>query len=366
MKPFIRLFICLFLLGLGACPLQAQTRSLISNLANPAIGFNALFKAQVAPDLNQPYGLEFEEAELSLISTVDPTWTLSTNLVFLPDATVDPEEVYATTTSIPDLLVKIGKIRGTFGKHGLLHTHAFPFIQAPLVMENTIGGEGFKDAGLEAAWLTPLPWFCELTGGAYQSIGTDADHPLDFGSTSHDNIPWLAHLKNQFDLDDETTMELGGSTLTGFGSDGMHHSAYGVDLTFRNVPLRQSNSQGWILQGEYIKKVSYAESVYNQEADGWYASFQYRLSQNWWTGIRAEEAFNSHTDVLGTDSLGNPLLGHIQKASMNIAWVPSEFSFIRGEYSIARADDGNGNTPMDHRFMVQFLYVIGFHPAHAY
>src|ERR1043166_933763 len=112
--------------------LQAEARSIISNLANPAIGFNALFRANYIPRLDEPYGMEFEEAEISIISVVDPYWTLGANLVFTPDG-VDPEEVYATNTTIPDLGIKIGKIRGSFGKHGLLHTHAFPFIEAPVI-----------------------------------------------------------------------------------------------------------------------------------------------------------------------------------------------------------------------------------------
>ena len=49
--------------------------------------------------------------------------------------------------------LKLGKIRGFFGKQGLNHTHAFPFVEPPLAMVNTIGPEGFKDVGVEAAWL---------------------------------------------------------------------------------------------------------------------------------------------------------------------------------------------------------------------
>ena len=84
------------------CPrgARAQTPALFSNLANPAIGMNALFSGQAAHNIDRPYGLEFDEAELSLISTVDPYWTLSGNIVFAPDG-VDPEEVWARTTSLP-------------------------------------------------------------------------------------------------------------------------------------------------------------------------------------------------------------------------------------------------------------------------
>src|SRR5881409_3627419 len=176
----LRTLACLFAALVCAPALAtAQTTSMYSNLANPAIGMVGLFSGQAAHNLNQPYGLQFDEAEISLISVVDPYWTFVSNIVFVGDGSVDPEEVWVRSTNIPGIQLKLGKIRGTFGKHGLLHTHAFPFIQAPVIMANTIGNEGFKDPGLEVAWLTPLPWFSELTGGVYQAIADD-EHPLDF------------------------------------------------------------------------------------------------------------------------------------------------------------------------------------------
>ena len=138
----LRMLACLVTVLLGAPTVaMAQTRSMFSNLANPAIGMNALFTGQAAHNLDEPYGLHFDEAEISLISVVDPYWTLVSNIVFVGTGEVDPEEVWVRNTSIPSLQLKLGKIRGTFGKHGLLHTHAFPFIQAPIIMPNTIGEE---------------------------------------------------------------------------------------------------------------------------------------------------------------------------------------------------------------------------------
>jgi hypothetical protein len=334
-----------------------------SNLANPAIGMNALFSGQAAHNLDEPYGLHFEEAEISLISVVDPYWTFVSNIVFVGDGSVDPEEVWVRSTNIPGIQLKLGKIRGTFGKHGLLHTHAFPFIQAPIVMANTIGNEGFKDPGVEAAWLTPLPWYSELTAGVYQAIAADDEHPLDFGSSRHDNVPYLGHFKNQFDLNGSTTLELGQSVLSGRGVDGNPHSAFGADVTIRNVPAKNSNRRGWILQGEYLQKASSAAGTYTREADGGYASFQYRLSQVWWMGVRGEQARNGFTDFL-VDDTGAPIAGKVNRVSANIAWVPSEFSFIRLEYSHAQADGGINRT--DDRLAVQMSYTIGYHPAHAY
>jgi hypothetical protein len=344
---------------------NAQTRSIISNLANPAIGMSALFLEQAAPDLNTPGSTSpgFQEAEISIISTVDPLWTLAGNFTFDAGSGV-AEEAYATTDSVPGIQFKIGEFRATFGKHGMLHTHAFPFIQAPLIMSNSIGEEGFKNAGLEAAWMSPLPWYCELTLGGYRQVEATPDHPLNFNGGAMGSIPYLAHLKNLFDVDDDTTMELGASDLTGMGDDSLHHAVYGADFTLRNVPLRQSNQRGWILQGEYIKKVSYNDAVYNQESDGWYASFQYRLSQEWWSGIRAEEAFNTVSDI-SDNPTDTYLSGHVQRASVNVAWLPSEFSELKLEYGLAQTANG-GPSQVDNRVMLQFNYIIGFHPPHAY
>ena len=344
-------------------PGSAQTSSMFSNLANPAIGMNALFSAQAAPNLDKSYGLNFDEAEMSLISVVDPYWTFSANIVFVGDGTVDPEEVWVRSTNIPSIQLKLGKLRGSFGKHGLLHTHAFPFVQAPVVMANTIGNEGFKDPGLEVAWLTPLPWFAELTGGLYQAIAADADHPLDLGSTKHDNVPYLGHFKNQFDLNGATTLEVGQSVLSGRGVDGSPHSAFGADVTVRNVPARSSNRHGWILQGEYLQKGSSSGGTYVRQQDGGYASFQYRVSQVWWMGVRGEQARDSFADFV-VDDTGAPLAGRVSRGSVNIAWTPSEFSFVRLEYSHAKSD--TGIHPTDDRLMIQMSYTIGYHPAHAY
>lgn len=122
-----RMFACLFVAWLCAPALahaQASggsgSSSMFSNLANPAIGMNALFSGQAARNIDRPYGLQFDEAEISLISVVDPYWTFTSNIVFAPGE-VDPEEVWVRSTNIPSVQLKLGKLRGTFGKHGLLH-----------------------------------------------------------------------------------------------------------------------------------------------------------------------------------------------------------------------------------------------------
>lgn len=357
------LFLCSVFLWPGF-EARAAAPSIISNLANPAIGFNALFLGAATPDLDQPDGLRFQEAELSLISTVDPSWTLAGNLVF-DDRSAVAEEAYATTTSLPGLAVKVGELRASFGKQGLLHTHAFPFVAAPVVSANVIGAEGFKDAGVEAAWLSPLPWYAELTAGAYRAQPASPDHAMEFGGTAHGNVPALAHVKNLVDLDDDTTLEAGGSALDGIGADGLHHAAWGADLTVRHVPLRQANQRGWTATAEWLRKAEYGGGSWIQDARGWFGSMQYRWAQCWWTGARAQEAYASFTDAL-VGATGSPEPGHVRGAAANVSWLPSEFSQLRLEWEALTATGIDGRTSVDRRYLLQLSFIIGFHPPHAY
>jgi len=129
------------------------------------------------------------------------------------------------------------------------------------------------------------------------------------------------------------------------------------------VPARNSNRHGWILMSEYLQKGTRAGGSYAREQDGGYASFQYRLSQVWWTGVRAEQARDSFTDFM-VDEAGAAVPGTVHRGSVNIAWTPSEFSFIRLEYSHSKASAGVH--PTDDRILLQLSYTIGYHPAHAY
>ena len=74
MRRFIRVCTCVcivLVMVLSSRLASAQTtRSIFSNLTNPSIGMNALFSGQIAPDIDAPYGIQFDSAELSAISVV--------------------------------------------------------------------------------------------------------------------------------------------------------------------------------------------------------------------------------------------------------------------------------------------------------
>ena len=278
---------------------------------------------------------------------------------------MDPEEVWVRSTNIPAIQLKLGNLRGTFGKHGLLHTHAFPFIQAPVIMANTIGEEGFKDAGLEAAWLTPLPWYAELTGGVYEAIGLDDDHPLDFGSTRHDNVPYLGHFKNQFDVNDATTMELGASTLQGRGIDDRQHGAYGADLTFRNVPREELEparldpaervpAEGLVRRRDLRARVGRRVRVVPVPPLAGLVGGRPRRA-----GPRQLHGLPRRRRGRSAPRQGEPRL---RQPRVDALGVLVRAARVQPRQAAADA----GIHPTDDRIMIQLSYTIGYHPAHAY
>ncbi len=326
------------------------------------LGFDGLFLGQAASDSPQPSQFAFQQADLTLSGTVDPTWNLFGDLR-INSGGLSPEEVFAVANPLPWLRLRAGEMYVPVGKQALLRPYAYPFVREPLAVENTLGDDGLNEAGVEATVTAPFPWDCELVLGGYQEAGAKGDSPLDLGGTSYDNFPYLLHLKNQFDLGDDTTLEAGGSSLTGMGSNGIHNAVYGADLTFQFLSTGDDAAGGVIVQTEYLNRLSYdSTGTYAPGSDGWYASLQYRWTPIWWSGVRAEEEFHGSTNDLEEDSNAGSQPGHLQRLCVNLAWVPSDSSFIRVEYDLTREDpDGGGATLWDHRILIQLNTSIGLH-----
>src|SRR6185503_12821811 len=114
--------------------------------------------------------LEMHETEASFQAIVDPYARADFFLVFAPDE-VGVEEGFITFTSLPSsLLLKVGKLRASFGKVNQMHNHVLPWTDRPLVTQDLVGGEeGISDAGLSLARLFPNRFlFLEATAEVYR------------------------------------------------------------------------------------------------------------------------------------------------------------------------------------------------------
>lgn len=327
------------------------------NSFNPdlSVDFLGLFRrdslgptSRLASDRN---GLLFQEAEVQFASNVDP-YLRAVALLSVSQANgsadfgVDPEEVFLETLTLPNVTLRAGKFKAALGKHNMLHTHAYPFIDAPMINRTLLGDEGLNEMGVSAAVLLPTSWYSEFT---VQGIANN--NPFIFNSPNSGDFGGVANLKNLWDLSDDTTLE-----WALFGTEGPNQYlarswVYGSDLIVRWRPSEGGKYHSLIWQTEYLAGDIQGNPA-GEKLGGLATWLQYQFAERWWVQARGEFDGLPHDQAMPT----------VQRQSGLLGFFPSEFSGFRLQY-----DHTTGSALADdHRVQLQWNIVIGAHPAHAY
>lgn len=256
---------------------------------------------------------------------------------------LEPEEVYVETLAIPITTIKVGKFRLAIGKHNTLHTHAYPFIDAPLTQQTLIGSEGLAQIGLSSAFLIPTPWYMDLTLQVVESSSKlfSSDNPNDF--------VYLTKLMNLWDLSDSMTFELGLSGALGKNKTKKWTNLYGTDMTFKWRPDFGGKYTSLSWTTEYL----FSEQKGIEQGKGALSSWiQYQFSRRWWLQARAE--------IFGLPKGDEEK--RINKQSLLVGFFSSEFSALRLQFDNI---DDHEKTP-ERRVVLQLNISLGAHPAHTY
>ncbi|MGK5088432.1 hypothetical protein WDW86_12810 [Bdellovibrionota bacterium FG-2] len=323
---------------------------------NPDISANFLglgaWGSDVSEDPNQvPHrGLSLQEAELQFVSDVDPYFRASALFSIAQDLGsagfgISPEEVYLETISLPFVTFRAGKMKLAMGKHNQLHTHAFAFVDAPLVSQALFGSEGLNEAGVSASILVPLSWYSEFV-----VQGFSPTNDTFFGVQPAGSLGSLGHWKNLWDLSDDLTLELGASGVQGNNQFNSTSYALGGDLTFKWRPAIGGKYRALIWSTEYLQSRG---SVLAGRLGGVASWVQYQFAQRWWIEGRGEWLGIPHSEEFFPQHKASALLG----------FFPSEFSEMR-----LQADQivTQGKVNSDYAVLAQYVISIGAHPAHAY
>ena len=210
------------------------------NKFNPSIGINSLFLYQNNSVNSDNDGFQIQEMEMQFVSDVDSYFLVNALLAIRPEEgefIIEPEEAFVETTSLSQVTFRVGKFRMAMGKHNQRHTHAYPFIKAPLAQSTYLGEEGLQETGVSMRYLVPTPWYQELTLQVVQGDNEDL-----FNNDNKDVHAGLVHLANFFELTSATTMEVGLSGMSGGndnpeGENDVTH-LLGADLTFKWKPSK--------------------------------------------------------------------------------------------------------------------------------
>src|SRR5260221_14701209 len=128
------------------------------------------------------------------------------------------EEGYITFTSLPaNLLLKVGKMRASFGKVNQMHNHVMPWTDRPLVTQDLVGGEeGISDAGLSLSRLIINPvLFLEATAEVYRG-----ESPELFSAPRRQDLTYVGRLRGYRDVTESTNLDFGGSLPPGTAQEG--------------------------------------------------------------------------------------------------------------------------------------------------
>jgi hypothetical protein len=363
MRPFLTFF--LFLLGTTAFAEAPVNSGAVGagKAFNPDISVNFLGLAEhdtsLSSDRTQsPHnGIQLQEAELQAFADVDP-YLKAVALFSISqksgstDFGIDPEEVYVESISLPVVTLRAGKFKMALGRHNQLHTHAFPFIDAPLIHQRLLGSEGLNESGVSAAALLPMPWYSELTLQGFSLANSNL-----FNSQASGDWGELAHFKNLWDLSDETTLEFGLSDANGENQYSHKANVFGSDLTMKWRPEQGGKYQALIWSTEYLlgsrPGLVDANGKSQQKLGGLATWLQYQFAERWWVEGRYEYV------GIGR-SPGNQ---QANKQSALLAFLPSEFSGLR--LQVDRLNDSSRQR-VDHAVAFQYNVTIGAHPAHSY
>jgi hypothetical protein len=294
--------------------------------------------------------LEMHEVEATFQAIVDPYARADVFLVFAPDE-VGVEEAFITFTSLPaDLLLKVGKMRASFGKVNQMHNHVMPWTDRPLVTQDLVGGEeGISDAGLSLSRLIVNPvLFLEATAEVYRG-----ESPELFSAPRRQDLTYVGRLRGYRDLTESTNLDFGGSFARGTGKEGagFHTSLIGADLTFRWRPLRRAIYRRLLARTELVWSRRDLETDEQARAFGLYASAEYQFARRWFAGLRLDRSERADDAALVDKG-----------ASALLTFWPSEFSQVRGQ--LRRVHYGEGIKANE--FLFQFLFSIGAHGAHTF
>ncbi len=258
---------------------------------------------------------------------------------------------------------KLGLMRNRFGLLNERHREALPQIDQPAVLTRFLGEEGLREAGLEATWLPPLPFYLEILGGVF-----DGDNEESFGRGSLRDPLLTGRVRTFWELGTTSAVQLGASVASGENEDGRRTTLVGADVKYKLTP------EGWphsllTLAGEALysgRRVEIEDeatgipSSVRRDRHGWYAYAEIQPWRRWLFGARYD--WTQFPVDAGREWAVEPY----------VAFMPSEFLRFRLAYKHTErthgitGEEGRGSGRIIDELLLQATFFLGAHPAHPF
>ena len=336
----------------NSTPAPQQQRSSLS--FNPDIGVIGDFRGSYISKGKKNLDFFLHETEVSLQAAVDPYARADFFLSFgrnpvTGEYGVEVEEGYLTTLSLPARLqLKAGRFRSAVGRINSVHPHALPFIDMPNAYVNLFGDEGLKDEGLSLSWLLPTKAFYQEL--IFQTTSGYSESPA-FSRSEKNRLLYVSHLKNFFTLNENATLELGLTGISGPNDSARVTNMAATDITYKWKPVKLNTYHSLTWQSEFYFNHANLSDNFSINSFGMYSFLQYQLAKRWFLTGRYDYSQKPYDKTIKENAV-----------SLTAGWYATEFSKLEFE---AKATDDN----IDKRFYqawLRWIFVIGAHGAHQY
>ncbi len=342
-------------------------------------------------------GFSLRNAEVAVDGAVDPYFKGNGNIVYKLDqnneSSVELEEAYAMTTSLPDnLQVKAGQFFAAFGRQNAQHPHQWSFVDQPIILNRTLGPDGLRNVGAQMSWLAPTPFYTEAALGIFNGQGSTAfsfRNPGEPDSLGVNRVHGYAttdrtlrgpgdmlvvpHLTSSLDLTEHQTLVAGASAAFGPNDTGANANTqiYGLDLYWKWKPADANAGFPFVSwQTEALYQRFSAPTDLNGPAPlatlpaqtlkdwGFYSQALWGFKERWVAGLRGEYANGNDSPYDPYDVYRNERT----RLSPMLTFFPSEFAKIRLQYNFDHGElVGNQSS-----IWLQFEFMLGAHGAHKF
>ncbi len=335
----------------GNQPAPVKTRSGLSS--NPDIGVIGDFQGSYISKGKKNFDAYLNETEVSFQAVVDPYLRADFFVSFGRDAEtgkygVEIEEGYLTSLSLPyKLQLKAGKFKQAIGRINPMHAHALPFIDMPNAYVDLFG-DGLNDEGVSLSWLLPNKKFYQEL--VFQATSGRGESPSFMKSESNRFI-YLGHLKNSFTLNENATLEVGLTGISGPNDSARVTNIASADITYKWKPVQMNTYRSLTWQSEFFYNDAAYTSTESRNSFGLYSFVDYQIAKRWFLTGRY-------------DYTQKPINRNIieQAYSLTAGWNATEFSKIEFE---GKTTDDNIQSRY-YQAWLRCIFVIGAHGAHQY
>lgn len=321
---------------------------------NPDIGVIGDFQGSYISEGERNFDAYLNETELSLQAVVDPYARADFFLSFSRDPVtheygVEVEEGYLTTLSLPARLqLKVGKFKEALGRINTMHPHALPFIDMPNAFVNFFGYEGLNDEGVSLSWLVPnKAFYQDLT---FQVTSGFSESP-SFERSDKNRFVYLGHLKNFWDLSDNSTLELGLTGISGENDSTAITNIAAADLTFKWKPVQLNTYHSLTWQSEFFFSNRKLPEQNHVNSFGLYSFLQYQIAKRWFLTGRFDYSEMPYDNSITETAF-----------SLTAGWYATEFQKIELEGKTTDPSTGD----RFYEAWLRWIFVIGAHGAHQY